>query len=1448
MTRIVRFTVRLLTGLFLLVSQPLYAQTPAAVIAREGATQSGYQGDTYPTPLRAAVYDASGAPVAGASVTFTVPASGASGNFGGSASTTVVTDATGLTPAVVVTANAVAGTYAVSASVAGVTQPARFLLNTYSGGGSAQPQGRITANNLYYEGHKYGFGHTISHYQCSWAELCSPSNWVTSFVSGDFNNDAVNDLVAYNHGHREVSLRFGNTGGGFSGPVNTAVPAPNNEMWDIVAGDFNQDGRLDVALPTGGDFIRIMNGNGNGTFAAGPQIPVPGLSGVVNFLVTGDLNHDGLLDIVTSKMHVLLGTGPGTFAPATAPLTSSMYEVVMADIDQDGHLDVAQATNGNYVLLWRGKGDGTFHAYEVYTIGNQVQRLAIGDFNGDGRPDIAGAIQPVNAWDGYAGAGIILNTGGGPGSRFAAPKQFNGRSRSYLGAIAAGDLNRDGFDDVILSTHSNDIFYGPQPEAYWLLSVGDGSLVNLGQSMNSLQPNEVIIEDFNRDGKPDVALNAFGQGSSGAPYFGPGIFVYLNVGRLTASVLPYYGNPQSFNINTTGGQFNAGVRDAAGNRVPYARLFFNAPTTGPTLTIGGKSSFSQLANLNGDWAWIPTANGELGPYIVTVTSPTTPGNSAIAEYAFTNIPPSPIGGADGPYTTTEDTVLTVSAPGLLANDSDPSGTPLVAQVVQPLPSKGTIAIDADGGFVYTPNANQNGSDTFRYRPWNGTSGPTVTVTVNITAVADPPTAVNRSYNVNEDATLSVAAPGALMGTTDPEGGTFTAQVASMPSNGTLTFNANGSFTYVPAPNFNGSDSFTYTAKDSTGLSSAPATVTIVVAPVYDPPVAVADSYAASEDVALTVAAPGVLANDTYNTGAQVALADGPGHGSVTISPDGSFVYTPAENYHGADGFTYTVIEGEGSVTSTVSIAVAAVNDVPSAGNDAFATIAGAPVGGSLTGNDQDVEGDAFTAELVTPATRGVVTVEPNGNFVYVPAANVVGSDAFTYRVRDSGGASAPATVTIEVTAAPTMTALSLSAVEIALGDPVTLTATTSVIAPGSGSPQGIVTFYNGANIIGAAAVVGGTASITTAALPPGTLALTAAYSGELAFVGSTSSSVTLTVIANTPTGEDVVSTPVDEETGETPMTLQFDEVITPGTTTLDITPTGPPPASGFKFGTPPVYYNLETTAVFNGQVTVCFSYDEGTVGNENRLRLFHFEDGRWTNITTSVDTDANKVCGVTTHFSPFAAGEPNDAPEVTSVGAAVDAAPPRLTVTTTATFADIDADDEHVGVWEWGDGSSSTAVISGSTATGSHVYAAPGNYTIRFMVTDGGSTAMRSTTAQVGDNTAPSITVAASPREIGPPNGKLVPVTISGVIADDVSGVSSATFAVVDEYGQAQPSGAVTLGADGRYAVTVMLPAARNGNDKDGRLFTITVSATDAVGNGGTRSTTAVVVHDQGKR
>ena len=181
------------------------------------------------------------------------------------------------------------------------------------------------------------------------------------------------------------------------------------------------------------------------------------------------------------------------------------------------------------------------------------------------------------------------------------------------------------------------------------------------------------------------------------------------------------------------------------------------------------------------------------------------------------------------YTTNEDTPLTVAlANRILLNDTDVEGSALTA-VLDVGPANGTLTLNADGTFTYTPAANYNGNDTFTYHANDGAGNSNIaTVTITINPANDAPVAVNDAYTTSEDTPLTIAlANSVLVNDTDVEASTLTAVLDAGPSNGTLTLNADGTFTYTPAANYNGSDSFTYHANDGTGNSNI-VTVTITI--------------------------------------------------------------------------------------------------------------------------------------------------------------------------------------------------------------------------------------------------------------------------------------------------------------------------------------------------------------------------------------------------------------------------------------------------------------------------------------------------------------------------------------------------------------------------------------------------------------------------------------------
>jgi|GEM_PF-1820053 len=323
----------------------------------------------------------------------------------------------------------------------------------------------------------------------------------------------------------------------------------------------------------------------------------------------------------------------------------------------------------------------------------------------------------------------------------------------------------------------------------------------------------------------------------------------------------------------------------------------------------------------------------------------------LAEEPPVNTPPVAV--ADS-YQTDEDVALTVVAPGVLANDSDADSDPLTVELVSDV-THGTLALSANGGFVYTPAADYNGPDSFTYRAYDGEDySNAVTVSITVNAVNDAPVAVADSYSTNQGVTLNVPAPGVLHNDHDPEGGSLEADLVSDASHGTLALSETGAFEYTPDADFTGTDTFMYCCCDDGPNYSNAVTVTIVVEAVNEAPVAVSNGYSTTEGIALSVAAPGVLGNDTDADGNALTahLVTGVSFGTLVLSANGGFVYTPAEGFAGIDTFTYRAHDGEDySNTVTVTIDVEALPVVPIEGPNRFDTAIEASLRAYPTGLD-----------------------------------------------------------------------------------------------------------------------------------------------------------------------------------------------------------------------------------------------------------------------------------------------------------------------------------------------------------------------------------------------------------------------------------------------------------------------------------------------------------------
>ncbi|MCG7595507.1 Ig-like domain-containing protein [Mycobacterium sp. PSTR-4-N] len=344
---------------------------------------------------------------------------------------------------------------------------------------------------------------------------------------------------------------------------------------------------------------------------------------------------------------------------------------------------------------------------------------------------------------------------------------------------------------------------------------------------------------------------------------------------------------------------------------------------------------------------------------------------------------APVAGSDS-VSVDEDGLLVVNPADLLANDTDPDGDDLsIDGYTQP--EHGDLWINRDGSISYDPDDDFHGSDTFTYTVTDGIKTTTATVTVSVNPVNDAPVATDDGVSVDEDGLLIVNPAELLANDTDIDRDNLSIDGYTQPEHGDLWINRDGTISYDPDDDYNGTDTFTYTVTD--GTETATATVTVTVDPVKDPPVATDDSVTVDEDGLLIVNPADLLANDTDIDGDKLSIEGytQPEHGDLWINRDGTISYDPDDDYNGTDTFTYTVTDGTTTATATVTVVVNAVDDAPVI--TGVNVGAGDPTTTEVRGTVTATDPDGGTVTYSAPATTqyGTVTIDPDtGAFVYLP--------------------------------------------------------------------------------------------------------------------------------------------------------------------------------------------------------------------------------------------------------------------------------------------------------------------------------------------------------------------------------------------------------------------------------------------------------------------------------
>ncbi len=939
-------------------------------------------------------------------------------------------------------------------------------------------------------------------------------------------------------GTATVTYKISDGLGGFSTAIATINIAPVNDAPDVtpMPGQSNQDGNI-ISLPVGslftdkeGDVLTFSDG---GTLPSGLTInPNTGeITGTINpddsqlnggvytVTITANDGHGGL----TSTTFIWTITNPGPVAVDDIATTTEdvpvTIPVLASDNDPDGDmLTITSATSPHGTVVINPNGtltytpDANFNGTDVvtYTISDgqggtstAIVTVSVGASNDVPTAAPLPARSNVDSTN-LQGANAINISGDfadldGDTLTFVATGLPQGLSMSASGVISGvispgasqGAPNgiysvtvtaSDGNGGIVQQTFSWTITNPPPVAFNDVASTGEDAPVNI----------PVLTNDSDPDGDA-LTVTAASAGNGTVSIGAGGVLTYtpaLNFNgtdTITYTISDGNGGTSTATITVTVGPVNdAPVStplsprsnvDSATVSVPIAANFSdvdNASLSFSTTGLPVGLSIDPVTGLISGTIDKGASQINGGVYAVTVTATDAGGLTSSQTFTWAVTNPPPLATNDS-ATTPEDFPVNIN---VLANDSDPDSDLLTVTIASA--GNGTVTILPNGTIDYTPGPNFNGTDIITYTISDGNGGTaTATVTVSVGPQNDPPVALTDTASTNEDTPITISV---LANDSDIDGDPLSVISASAP-NGTVAINPDGTIKYTPNANFNGTDTITYTISDGKG-GFATTTVTVVVAPVNDTPVAANDSATTAEDTPITVA---VLANDSDidSDPLNVTAASSP-DGQVTINQDGTVTFTPNPNFNGTTTVTYTISDGNGGTsTATVTLNVTAVNDVPVANPSSATTNEDTPVILPVLANDNDADGDPLTV-VAASAANGTVTILPDGTVRYAPNANFNGTDTITYTISDGKGGTSTSTVTVNVVAINDIPVASndsattpedqpvtipvLANDSDADGNPLTIISATSPNGTVTINPDGTITFTPNPNFNGPATI------------------------------------------------------------------------------------------------------------------------------------------------------------------------------------------------------------------------------------------------------------------------------------------------------------------------------------------------------------------------------------------
>ncbi len=953
------------------------------------------------------------------------------------------------------------------------------------------------ASSVFYEEHTYDSG----------------GQYPFSITLADVNGDSIPDVLIANRctiidcSNGSVSVLLGNGDGTFRAAQ--TYTSGGQTASSVTVSDVNGDGKPDLLVAnqcitncsSGG--VSVLLGNGDGTFQPAQAYASGGL--YADSIAVGDLNGDGKLDLMVANVcvnpctgnavvGVLLGNGDGTFQAAQTysagePTTSS---IAVADVNGDGKLDLLLAnqcfgsgncSTGGGVSVLLGNGDGTFQAAQTYSSGGEyTNSIAVGDVNGDGKPDLLVANQCFPNQNCASGSvGVLL--GNGDGTFQPAQAYSSGGSTAF--SIVLGDVNGDGKPDVLVANrdiNSDDPFTGGVGV---LLGNGDGTFqAARTYGSGGLGAYSIAAVDINGDGKPDVVVANLCTNYNNCS--GGSVGVLLGNGDGTFQSTPNY---------DSGGQapYSIAVADVNGDGKPDLLVanecigYGNCSIEGSVgVLLGNGDGTFQPSQTYGSGAYVAFSiavadvNGDGKPDLVVANycvSSTNCSNGVISVL---------LGNGDGTFQAAQ----TFSSGGqyalsLAVADVNGDGKPdlVVANQCNTNCTSGIVGVllgNGDGTFQ-TAQTYSSGAQYGRSVAVGDVNG-------------DGKVDVLVTNECGSD--CSTGGVGVLLGNGD---GTF--QPAQINSSGGYSAESIA----IGDVNGDGKPDLVVSNYCGSNVNCATGGVSILLGN--------ADGTFQAAQVTLTPAnfSQGQIALSDFNGDGNLDIAIGNGSVLLLGNGDGTF-QTPLSLGAGGAGTAIGDFNGDGKPDLAVG-GVDVLLNIASGFRYPTATVvtsssnpanAGQPVTFTAAVSGFNISGATGNVTFYDGGTALSAVAIINGQAQFSTSSLTLGTHSITasYAGDTNYLSSTSPVVTETIRTTATATALSSSLQTSAFGQSVTFTAN---VSSASGTPTGTVSFSDGTTLFGTVALAGGSAALSTSALLPGAHTITANYSGDSNFSPSSAS-------------------------------------------------------------------------------------------------------------------------------------------------------------------------------------------------------------------------------------------------------------------------------------------------------------------------------------------------------